>query len=139
MKRTANAAWTGSLKDGSGILETQSHVLHETPYSFRSRFGDGKETNPEELIAAAHAGCFSMALALSLGEAGYQPESIITQADLTFDPGVLEITAIHLSLSARIPGISETVFQEIAARAKAGCPVSKVLRAEITLTAVLEA
>jgi len=139
MKRTASAAWTGTLKDGSGILGTQSQVLHETPYSFRSRFGDGKETNPEELIAAAHAGCFSMALALSLGEAGYQPESIATRADLTFDPGVLEITAIHLSLTARIPGISETVFQETAARAKAGCPVSKVLRAEITLSAVLEA
>lgn len=138
MKRTASAQWNGSLKEGSGILGTQSHVLHETPYSFRSRFGDGKETNPEELIAAAHAGCFSMALALALGEAGYQPESIATRAELAFDPGVLEITTIHLSLAAKIPGITESVFQEIAARAKTGCPVSKVLRAEISLTAVLE-
>lgn len=139
MKRTASAQWNGSLKEGSGTLGTQSHVLHETPYSFRSRFGDGKETNPEELIAAAHAGCFTMALALSLGQAGYQPESISTLADLTFDPVVLEITAIHLSLTAKIPSITEVVFQEIAAQAKAGCPVSKVLRAEISLTAVLEA
>lgn len=139
MKRTASAQWNGSLKEGSGTLGTQSHVLHETPYSFRSRFGDGRETNPEELIAAAHAGCFTMALALSLGQAGYQPESISTLADLTFDPAVLEITAIHLSLTAKIPGITEVVFQEIAAQAKTGCPVSKVLRAEISLTAVLEA
>lgn len=139
MKRTASAQWNGSLKEGSGTLGTQSHALHETPYSFRSRFGDGKETNPEELIAAAHAGCFTMALALSLGQAGYQPESISTLADLTFDPAVLEITAIHLSLTAKIPGITEVVFQEIAAQAKTGCPVSKVLRAEISLTAVLAA
>ncbi|GAA5131745.1 OsmC family protein [Luteolibacter yonseiensis] len=139
MKRTANAGWTGSLKDGSGTLGTQSHVLHETPYSFRSRFGDGKETNPEELIAAAHAGCFSMALALSLDHAGYPPESIATRADLTFDPGALAITAVHLTLTAKIPGITDEAFQEIAVQAKSGCPVSKVLRADITLSAVLEA
>jgi osmotically inducible protein OsmC len=138
MKRTANAEWIGTLKEGSGTLGTQSHVLHETPYSFRSRFGDGTETNPEELIAAAHAGCFSMALALSLDQAGYTPQSIVTRADLTFDTGALAITAVHLSLTAKIPGISDDAFQEIAAQAKSGCPVSKVLRAEITLTSVLE-
>lgn len=139
MNRTATARWTGKVQDGQGTLSTQSGVLSDTPYSFRSRFGDGKETNPEELVAAAHAGCFSMAVSLFLSEAGFVPESIATKADLTFDPAKLEITAVHLTLSARVPGIAEADFQEIAAKAKSGCPVSKVLRAEISLTATLEA
>jgi osmotically inducible protein OsmC len=138
MNRTASARWNGTLKEGNGILTTQSGILSETPYSFRSRFGDGQETNPEELIAAAHAGCFSMALALTLEQAGFKPESLSTKADLNFDTSGPTITAVHLSLSARVPGISEEAFQELAAKAKAGCPVSKVLNAEITLTAVVE-
>lgn len=138
MNRTANARWSGKVQDGQGVLSTQSGVLSETSYSFRSRFGDGTETNPEELIAAAHAGCFSMALALFLEKSGFPPESISTKADLSFDPVALEITAVHLTLAARVPGIADEAFQEIAAKAKGGCPVSKVLRAEITLTATLE-
>ena len=138
MKRTASARWNGTLKEGSGTLDTQSAVLHDTPYSFRSRFGDGTETNPEELIAAAHAGCFSMALASALEQAGFTPESIATQADLTFDPGALTITAVHLFLEAKIPEITDAAFQQIAAQAKAGCPVSKALAGtEIVLDAKL--
>lgn len=137
MKRTASAQWNGTLKEGSGTLETQSAVLKDTPYSFRSRFGDGTETNPEELIAVAHAGCFSMALSLMLEQAGFPPESIATKADLTLNTDALEITAIHLSLTAKVPNITEEKFQEVALQAKANCPVSKVLKAEITLTAVL--
>lgn len=138
MNRTASARWNGTLKEGNGILNTQSGILSETPYSFRSRFGDGEETNPEELIAAAHAGCFSMALALTLEQAGFKPESLSTKADLTFDTSGPTITAVHLSLNARVPGIDDATFQDLAAKAKAGCPVSKVLNAKITLTAVLE-
>jgi osmotically inducible protein OsmC len=138
MNRTASARWNGTLKEGNGILNTQSGILSETPYSFRSRFGDGQETNPEELIAAAHAGCFSMALALTLEQAGFKPESLSTKADLMFDTSGPTITAVHLSLNARVPGIDDATFQDLAAKAKAGCPVSKVLNAEITLTAVLE-
>jgi osmotically inducible protein OsmC len=137
MKRTASAQWNGTLKEGSGTLETQSAVLKDTPYSFRSRFGDGTETNPEELIAVAHAGCFSMALSLMLEQAGFPPESIATKADLTLNTDALEITSIHLSLTAKVPNITEEKFQEVALQAKANCPVSKVLKAEITLTAVL--
>lgn len=137
MKRTASAQWNGTLKEGSGTLETQSAVLKDTPYSFRSRFGDGTETNPEELIAVAHAGCFSMALSLMLEQAGFPPESIVTKADLTLNTDALEITTIHLSLNAKVPNITEEKFQEVALQAKANCPVSKVLKAEITLTAVL--
>ncbi len=138
MKRTASAQWNGTLKEGSGTLSTQSGVLKETPYSFRSRFGDGTETNPEEIIAAAHAGCFSMALSLMLEQGGFKPETIATKAELTLDTDALEITKIQLSLTAKVPGISDEKFQEIALQAKANCPVSKVLRAEITLSAVLE-
>ena len=138
MKRTASAQWTGTLKEGSGTLSTQSGIFKETPYSFRSRFGDGTETNPEELIAVAHAGCFSMALSLMLEQGGFKPESIATKAELTLDTDALEITTIHLNLTAKVPGIPEDKFQEIALQAKANCPVSKVLRAEITLSATLE-
>lgn len=138
MNRTASAQWNGTLKAGSGTLTTESHVLKDLPYSFRSRFEDGKETNPEELIAVAHAGCFSMALSLFLEQAGFPPETIKTDAKLTMDTGALEITTIHLTLRAKVPNISPEEFKEIAGKAKAGCPVSKVLRAEITLDAELE-
>jgi osmotically inducible protein OsmC len=138
MKRTATAQWNGTLKGGSGTLGTGSKTLHATPYSFRSRFADGKETNPEELIAAAHAGCFSMALSLGLEEAGHPPERIDTKAELTFDMQKLEITEIHLTLKAKVPGMDAAAFQKAAAAAKEGCPVSKALKAKITLDASLD-
>jgi lipoyl-dependent peroxiredoxin len=139
MKRTASAHWNGSGKEGNGHLSTQSAVLDATPYSFNTRFGDSKGTNPEELIAAAHAGCFTMALSFALGEAGYTPESLDTEATLTMDreDGGFAITAIHLDVNAKVPGITEDQFAEIAAGAKANCPVSKVLKADITMDAVL--
>jgi osmotically inducible protein OsmC len=137
MKRDASAHWTGSLKEGSGNLTTQSGIFKETPYSFRSRFGDGKETNPEELIAAAHAGCFSMALSMILGNAGFVAESIETKAVITLNVETITITNLDLTLTAKIPNITEEKFQELAATAKANCPVSKVLNAQISLTATL--
>src|SRR5882724_1568374 len=137
IKRHASAQWLGSGKDGTGSLTTQSATLKATPYGFNSRFGDGKGTNPEELIAAAHAGCFSMATAFQLSGAGHPPESLHTDATLTMEQegGGWKIAAVHLVLRARVPGIDAARFQEIAAAAKAGCPVSKVLNAEITLDA----
>lgn len=139
MKRTASAAWRGGLKDGQGLLTTQSGVLSDTPYSFGTRFEDGIGTNPEELIAAAHAGCFSMALAMLLGEAGIRPEQIDTTAAVSLEPtgGGFAITAVHLEVRARAPGADPEVFAAVAERAKAGCPVSKVLNAAITMTATL--
>jgi osmotically inducible protein OsmC len=140
IKRHAGAVWQGSGKDGKGTLSTQSATLKDTPYSFNTRFGDGKGTNPEELIAAAHAGCFSMATAFQLSGAGHPPESLHTDATLTMeqDGAGWKISAVHLELRAKVPGIDAARFQEIAAAAKAGCPVSKVLNAEITLDAKLE-
>jgi lipoyl-dependent peroxiredoxin len=139
MKRTASAHWNGSGKEGNGHLTTQSAVLDATPYSFNTRFGDTKGTNPEELIAAAHAGCFTMALSFALGEAGFTPESLDTNATLTMDreDGGFAITAVHLDVKAKVPGIAPAQFSEIAAGAKANCPVSKVLKATITMDAVL--
>ena len=140
MQRTASAVWNGSLKDGKGTISTQSSVLSETPYSFITRFENGKGTNPEELIAAAHAGCFSMALSAQLGTMNYTPQRIHTTATLTLeklDAG-WTISKIHLDVSARIPGLSAAAFESAAASAKANCPVSRVLRAEITMTASLE-
>jgi lipoyl-dependent peroxiredoxin len=139
MKRTANAVWKGNLKEGTGILTTQSAVLSKTPYSFRSRFGDGTETNPEELIAAAHAGCFSMALSMILEQAGFVADSIETNAILTLDVQTTTITKVELELTAKVPKLTEEKFQELAGVAKANCPVSKVLKAEITLAAKLAA
>jgi osmotically inducible protein OsmC len=140
MKRTASAVWKGSLKEGSGTVSAGSGVLRETPYSFRSRFADGKETNPEELIAAAHAGCFAMATSLFLGEAGFTPEQLSAAANLTMEQvdGKFTITAIHLDLKGKVPGIDQAKFQQLAEQAKANCPVSRVLNAKITLTATLE-
>ena len=138
--RDATALWTGAGKDGRGTLTTQSATLKETPYSFTTRFGDGKGTNPEELIAAAHAGCFSMALAFGLSGAGHPPEHLTTKADLSIvqEGGGWRITAVTLNLKAKVPGISRDEFLKAAEGAKANCPVSKVLKAEITLKAELE-
>ena len=139
MQRKANARWQGTAKEGSGTLSTQSGTLTDVPYTFKARFGDGKGTNPEELIAAAHAGCFTMALSFALDNAGFTAEAIDTDAQLTLDqvPGGFSITAIHLTTRARIPSIDAAKFNEIAAGAKANCPVSKVLNATITLDATL--
>ena len=139
IKRRASAQWNGSGKDGSGSLTTQSATLKDTPYGFNSRFGDGKGTNPEELIAAAHAGCFSMATAFQLSSAGYPPESLHCDATLTLDQvsSGFKISAVHLVLRAKVPGLSNDALQSLAADAKANCPVSKVLNAEITLEATL--
>ncbi|MDJ1502673.1 OsmC family protein [Xanthocytophaga agilis] len=135
MKRTATALWNGTIKEGKGHLTTQSTVLNQTQYSFNSRFADGIGTNPEELMAAAHAGCFTMKLSLDLTTAGFTPESLETQSAIILDNGV--ITRSDLTLKARIPGIKEEQFQEIAAGAKATCPVSKAYNMEITLNASL--
>lgn len=140
MKRHASAQWKGGIRDGKGTISTQSGVLSETQYSFSTRFEDGVGTNPEELIAAAHAGCFSMALSGQLGNAGLTAESINTTATVTLDKkdGSFAITAVHLEVRARIPGADEQAFETAANNAKAGCPVSKVLNAEITMDAKLE-
>lgn len=140
MKRTASAMWTGNLKEGKGKISTQSGVLSQAQYGFNTRFEEGPGTNPEELIAAAHAGCFSMALSAQLTEAGMTVESIKNQAAVTLDKvdGGFAITKVHLDLTANIPGIDRSTFETIANQAKTGCPVSKVLNAEITLDAKLE-
>jgi osmotically inducible protein OsmC len=139
MKRTATAHWSGGVKDGSGTLTAPGGVLKGTPYSFATRFGDTPGTNPEELIAAAHAGCFSMALSHGLGAAGFTPSSIDTVAALTLEQvgQGFSITAVHLKVDARVPNISGEKFKAIAADAKANCPVSKVLNAKITMEATL--
>jgi lipoyl-dependent peroxiredoxin len=136
MKRTASAVWHGDLKKGQGTVSTQSGVLNKTQYSFSTRFEDGIGTNPEELIAAAHAGCFTMALSAFLGGAGFTPEELSTEATLTLEQvdGNWTITAVHLDLTGRVPGLDAAKFDEIADQAKAGCPVSRVLKADITLT-----
>ncbi len=140
MKRTASAKWNGSLKDGKGSLSAPGGVLKSTPYSFAARFGDAPGTNPEELIAAAHAGCFSMAFSATLGKAGFTPTSIETTATLSLDQvgAGFEITAIHLDMSAAVPGLDAAKFQTLADDAKTNCPVSKVLKAKITLAATLK-
>jgi osmotically inducible protein OsmC len=139
IKRHASAQWHGSGKEGTGSLTTQSGTLKDTPYSFNMRFGDAKGTNPEELIAAAHAGCFSMATAFQLSGAGHPPESLDCDATLTMEQesGGFRIAAIHLVLKAKVPGIDASKFQELTRAAKENCPVSKVLNAEITLDASL--
>jgi len=141
MKKTASAHWQGGIKDGKGTISTQSGVLSEQPYGFNTRFEDKPGTNPEELIGAAHAGCFSMALSKELGEAGMTADSIDTKAEVTLDKqdGGFAITAVHLSLKAKIPGADRAAFEKAVETAKTGCPVSKVLNAEITLEVVLEA
>lgn len=140
MKRKASAIWQGGLQDGKGHLTTDSGVLQTTPYSFKTRFEDEKGTNPEELIGAAHAGCFSMALSMILGQANLTPERIETQAHVTLkqDSGGFTISAVHLDVTAKVPGADQETFDKCANDAKAGCPVSKVLNAEITMDATLE-
>jgi len=139
MVRKASAVWKGSLKEGKGTISSDSGVLSNTPYSFSTRFENAKGTNPEELIAAAHAGCFTMALSAQLGNAGMTPESLETTASLTLDK--LEagwtVTKIHLDVTARIPGADKAAFDKAAENAKAGCPISRLLKAEITMTARL--
>ena len=140
MKRNASAVWTGGLKDGKGIISSDSGVLADTQYSFSTRFENGKGTNPEELIAAAHAGCFSMALSAQLGTMGLTPESIRTSAAVSLEKvgDGFAITAVHLTVKAKVPGADAPQFQTAANNAKAGCPVSKVLNATITMDASLE-
>jgi len=139
MQRKASARWQGTVKEGAGTIGTQSGTLKDTPYSFVGRFGDGKGTNPEELVAAAHAGCFTMALSFMLNNTGFTAEAIDTEAALTLDQvaGAWTITSIHLTTRARVPEIDQAKFAEIAANAKANCPVSRVLNATITLDARL--
>jgi len=140
MIKKAWAVWQGSIKEGGGTISTETGVLKEAPYGFKSRFENGKGTNPEELIGAAHAGCFSMALTLMLGEAGLVPDRIETHADVTLEKAGdgFAITSSHLTVTAKIPQADEARFQEIAEKAKAGCPVSKLLNARITMNAKLE-
>ena len=139
MVRKASAVWKGSLKEGKGTVSTESGVLANTQYSFSTRFEDGRGTNPEELIAAAHAGCFAMALSGQLGNAGMTAESLEASAAVTLektDAG-FTVTKIHLDLAARIPGADKAAFDKAADAAKAGCPISRLLKAEITLTSRL--
>jgi lipoyl-dependent peroxiredoxin len=137
MKRNATAVWNGTGKEGSGHLTTQSTTLSETQYSFNSRFAEGVGTNPEELVAAAHAGCFSMKLSFVLGAAGFTADEINTKCDITLDPAAGAITESHLTVSAKIPGISQEQFDAAVADAKANCPISKLLNANITHEAKL--
>src|SRR3984893_12448181 len=140
MQRKASAVWKGGLKDGKGTITAPSGVLKDSPYSFATRFENTPGTNPEELIAAAHAGCFPMALSAQLGGANLTPSSIETTATLTLEK--LEagwtITTVHLDVVGRVPGADNAAFQKAAENAKSGCPVSKVLKANITMTAKLE-
>ena len=140
MTTYGSAVWSGGLKDGKGAISTKSGALKDYPYGFAARFEDGKNgTNPEELIGAAHAGCFTMALSNILGEANLKADKMETKAEVTLtkQPDGFAITKVHLTLTAKIPGADNTKFQELAAKAKAGCPVSKLLKAEITLDATL--
>lgn len=143
MKRTATSVWKGSGKEGQGTLSTQSGAFNELPYSFKLRFEneDGKQgTNPEELIAAAHSGCFNMALAVELGKAGYTPDELHTEAAVSLEKGGegFSVTKSALKLTARIPGIEEDEFNKIARAAKEGCPISKLLNCEISLDSTLK-
>lgn len=140
MKRKGSAVWNGGLKDGRGTVSTETGVLKDVQYSFGSRFETGRGTNPEELIGAAHAGCFSMALSGELGKAGMTPESIRTTATVSLEKvgDGFTITAVHLDVTANIPGAKQDAFQTAANNAKAGCPVSRLLKANITVDAKLE-
>jgi lipoyl-dependent peroxiredoxin len=137
MKRNATAVWNGTGKEGTGHLTTQSTTLNQTQYSFGSRFAEGVGTNPEELVAAAHAGCFSMKLSFVLNAAGFTADSIETTCVITLDPAIGAVTASALTVKASVPGISAEQFADCAADAKANCPISKLLNADITMEAVL--
>jgi osmotically inducible protein OsmC len=139
MKNSGSAVWRGGLKDGKGAISTQSGALNEYPYGFASRFEGKPGTNPEELIGAAHAGCFTMALSLILGEAKLKADQMDTKADVTLEKqgDGFAITSVHLTLKAAIPGVDQATFEELANKAKAGCPVSKLLNTKITMDAEL--
>jgi osmotically inducible protein OsmC len=140
MERKASAVWNGSLKEGKGTISTQSEILRDAPYSFLTRFENAKGTNPEELIGAAHAGCFTMALAAQLGTIQQAPEKLATTATVTLEnlSGSWTISKIHLDVTAKIPGLSKEAFEAAAASAKANCPVSRLLKADISLATTLE-
>lgn len=140
MKRSASAVWTGDLKGGKGLLTTQSEALNKTPYSYKTRFENEKGTNPEELIAAALAGCFTMQFNAFLGRAGFKPEKLITSATLTMEQAQegWNITSIYLEVTGKVPDIESSMFEEIAGNAKENCPISKVLKADIFVAAKLE-
>ncbi|NLU12803.1 MAG: OsmC family protein [Gammaproteobacteria bacterium] len=140
MHKTASAHWAGNLKQGKGTISTESGALKDNPYGFNTRFENQPGTNPEELIGAAHAGCFSMAFAMLLGEENFTPDSIETQATVTLEKQSdgFAVTAVHLEMQSRIPGIEQSKFAEIADKAKSGCPISKLLNAKITLDATLK-
>lgn len=137
MKRSASANWQGTGKEGKGSLSTQSTVLNNTQYSFLSRFESGVGTNPEELVAAAHAGCFTMKLSFNLNGAGFTADNIDTKCDITLDPAKGEITESHLTVKAKVPGISKEKFDELVADAKANCPISKLYKTTISYEANL--
>lgn len=138
IQKTASAQWKGGVKQGKGNISTESGALSSQPYGFNTRFEGEAGTNPEELIGAAHAGCFSMALSLMLGEAGLEPEQIDTQATVTLEPDSLTVTKVHLKTAAKVPGADQAAFDKAAQDAKDNCPISKLLTAEITLEATLE-
>jgi lipoyl-dependent peroxiredoxin len=140
MERTASAVWNGSLKEGKGTISTASQVLNEAPYSFLTRFENAKGTNPEELIGAAHAGCFTMALAAQLGTMHQTPEKLATTATVTLEnlSGAWTVSKIHLVVTAKVPGLSKEAFDSAATSAKTNCPVSRLLKADISLTTKLE-
>lgn len=140
MKKTASVEWKGSIKEGQGTITTQTGVLTNAPYGFKSRFEDGPGTNPEELLGAAHAACFSMALSLMLGQQNLTPDYIRTKAEVTLDkvPEGFTITESHLTVNAKVPGADAATFDRIANQAKAGCPLSKVLNAKVTMDATLD-
>lgn len=138
MKRTAHAIWNGALKEGEGKITTQSKVLDNAQYCFNSRFGDAKPTNPDELLAAAHSGCFAMALSMILGKEGFTPDELDVTSEVTMDADKLELTGSHLILKAKIPNISKDKFLECANTAKDNCPVSKALSLKITMDAELQ-
>jgi lipoyl-dependent peroxiredoxin len=140
MKRKASAHWQGSLKDGKGTISTESGVLERAQYSFSTRFDEGKGTNPEELIGAAHAGCFSMAFSAELGKAGLTPDSIATTATITMEKTDAGFTVVesHLDVTAKVKGADKAKVLEIANAAKAGCPISRVLNAKVTMDATIE-
>jgi lipoyl-dependent peroxiredoxin len=136
MKRKATAIWNGSGKEGGGHLTTQSNILNQTQYSYSSRFEEGTGTNPEELVAAAHAGCFSMKLSFVLGEAGFTPDSIETSSTITLENGA--ISNSHLVVKAKVPGIDKATFEKSVDNAKNNCPISKSLNTNITVESALE-
>ena len=140
MERKGSAEWMGDIKDGKGSVSTESGILNKAPYSFKTRFGEDPGTNPEELIAAAQAGCFSMALSIQLGKAGLKPEVIKTTATVSLVKSTegASIPAIHLEVTAKVPNINQETFKKIATEAKEGCPVSKLMNAKITMDATLE-